>query len=364
LGFVILAINPGSTSTKVALFQDEEELGRKELPHRAEDLAGFPRVADQKAYRLGAIEALMEARGRRFEELSAVVGRGGIVDPIPGGTYRVGPLLLEHLHRGKPWEHASNLGGILAEAIASPLGIPSFIVDPVAVDELEDLARITGLPELPLRSLVHALNVKATVRLAARDLNRDWQELSVVVAHLGSGFSICAHREGRIVDVNNANERGPFSPERAGGVPALELVRLAYSGRWTQQDLRRRLVGRGGLSAYLGTTDLREAAARIAAGDEGADRVVEAMAFQVAQEIAAMAVPLRGKVDAVILTGGVAHSSDFVARVQRRVEWIAPVLRYPGEDEMKALCQGALRVLRGEEEPRDYERFAGGTGER
>ena len=361
VGFAILAINPGSASTKVALFDDDREVGRRELSHREEDLAGFPSVAAQKEYRLEAIQALMEARGRRFEDLDAVVGRGGIVDPIPGGTYRVGPLLLEHLHRGKPWEHASNLGGILAEAIAGPWGIPAFIVDPVAVDELEDLARITGLPELPLRSLVHALNVKATARLAARDLGRPWRDLSAVVAHLGSGFSICALRGGRIVDVNNANERGPFSPERAGSVPALDLVRLAYSGQWTQQDLRRRLAGKGGLSAYLGSPDLRDAEARIARGDERAALVVEAMAFQVAQQIAAMAVPLQGKVEAVILTGGAAHSSDFVERVQRRVEWIAPVLRYPGEDEMRALCEGALRVLRGEEEPQDYERHAGGS---
>jgi len=352
--FQILAINPGSTSTKVAWFKDEEKVWQESISHDPEEIASFQSVASQYEYRLTTVLNVIEEKGSGLEELSAVVGRGGILDPIPGGTYKVDDLMLEHLRRGKPWEHASNLGGILAHSIASARGIPAFIVDPVAVDELDDISRITGLPELPKRSLAHALNVKATVRKAAKDLGKKWDELDVIVAHLGGGITVCAHTGGRMVDLNNANEFGPFSPERAGGVPAGDLVRLCFSGEHTMQEIRRKLVGNGGLMGYLGTSDVREVKKRIADGDQKALLVYRAMALQVAKEIASYAATLKGKVDAILVTGGVAHDSDFVALVQERVQWIAPVLRYPGEDEMRALAEGALRVLRGEEEPRIY----------
>ncbi|MCF7936622.1 MAG: butyrate kinase [Synergistales bacterium] len=353
----VLAINPGSTSTKIALFDGERELWRESLSHEADELAAFGSVAGQYGMRLQTVKDVLREKETALGDLDAVVGRGGIVDPIPGGTYRVTPTLLEHLRRGKPWEHASNLGGIIADALAGEAEALAYIVDPVAVDEMDDVARFTGLPELPKRSLVHALNVKATVRMAARDLGRSWDELSVIVAHLGGGFSICAHRWGRIVDVNNANEFGPFAPERAGGVPAGDLARLCYSGHHEAGDLRRRLVGNGGLRGYLGTSDMRTVRERVEAGDEEAERIYDAMAYQVAKEIGACAASLAGEAEAILMTGGVAHDNDFVELVQRQVQWIAPVLRYPGEDEMLALAEGALRVLDGEEPPKRYEAY-------
>lgn len=349
MGSQVLAINPGSTSTKIAWYRDDEEAWRVTLSHCVEEVAAFPCVAEQFPFRLRVIEQAVAEEGGDLDALQAVVGRGGIVDSIPGGTYAVDELLLNHLRRGKPWEHASNLGGILAAAIAFPRKIPAYIVDPVAVDELEAVARVTGLPELPKHSLGHALNIKATVRRAAKDLGRDWRKMNVVVAHLGGGISICTHKAGRMVDLNNANEFGPFSPERSGGVPAGDLVRLCFSGNHTMQDLRKKIAGAGGVAGYLGTSDLREVKRRIAEGDEKARLVYEAMAYQVAKEVGAYAVPLEGGVEAILLTGGVAHDGEFVRLVTEQVQWIAPVLVYPGEDEMRALVEGALRVLRGEE---------------
>lgn len=357
MGFQVLAINPGSTSTKVGWFDDGVEVWHSTVTHDLDELAAFPTMADQFGFRMAAIEKACEEHGNHFSQLAAVVGRGGLLDPIPGGTYAVDDLMKVHLRRGKPWEHASNLGGILADAIAAPLGIPALIVDPVAVDELDDVARVTGLPELPKRSLGHALNIKATVRRAARDLNGDWKKMDFVVAHLGGGITVCAHRQGRMVDTNNANEFGPFSPERAGGLPAGDLARLCFSGRYTLQDLRKRLVGKGGLVAYTGESDVRKVKALIAGGDESAALAYRSMAFQVAKEIGACAAAMGGKVDAILLTGGVAHDSDFVEMVVGRVQWIAPVLLYPGEDELLALAEGAMRVLRKEETPMRYGDF-------
>jgi len=354
MAFQVLVINPGSTSTKIAWFLDEEKNWQETVFHDPEEIGAFPSVVAQFEYRLHIIERIVAEKGYDFDALSAVVGRGGIVEPIPGGTYIVDELMIEHLRRGKPWEHASNLGGIIAKAIADPRGIPAYIVDPVAVDEMDDISRITGLPELPKTSLAHTLNIKATVRFAAKDLGKAWDELDVVVAHLGGGITICAHSKGRMIDLNNANEFGPFSPERAGGVPAGDLVRFCFSGEHTLQDVRRRLVGKGGLIGYLGTSDMREVKKRIEAHDEYAGMVYRSMALQIAKDIASYAVTMNGKIDAILITGGVAHDSDFIKLVQERVQWIAPVLIYPGEDEMRALNQGALRVLRGEEKPRIY----------
>ena len=362
MGLQVLAINPGSTSTKVGWFDDGVEVWHSTVTHDPAELAAFPTMADQFGFRMAAIEKACEEHGNHFSQLAAVVGRGGLLDPIPGGTYTVDSLMKAHLRRGKPWEHASNLGGILADAIATPLGIPALIVDPVAVDELDDVARVTGLPELPKRSLGHALNVKATVRRAARDLNGDWKTIDFVVAHLGGGITVCAHRQGRMVDINNANEFGPFSPERAGGLPAGDLARLCFSGRYTLQDLRKRLVGKGGLVAYTGESGVRKVKALSAGGDESAALAYRSMAFQVAKEIGACAAAMGGKVDAILLTGGVAHDSDFVGMVTKKIQWIAPVLLYPGEDELLALAEGAMRVLRKEETPLRYGDFVKSEG--
>lgn len=360
----VLAINPGSTSTKIAWFKDGLEEWRETVRHDPDALSEFPSVAGQFQFRLDTIAEAVASRGASLDDLSAVAGRGGLVEPVPGGTYRVDDALLKRLRMGKPWEHASNLGGILADAICRPRGIPAFIVDPVAVDEMDPVAKVTGLPDLPKASLGHALNVKATVRRAARDLEKDWDELNFIVAHVGGGITVCAHERGRMVDLNNANDFGPFSPERAGGLPAGDFLRLCFDGGRTEKEMLRRVVGGGGLVAYTGTSDVREVKDLISRGDEGARTAYEAMAYGVAREIGAMAAALSGRVDAILVTGGVAYDGDFVSRVQRRVQWIAPVLVYPGEDEMPALAEGAFRVLKGEEREKIYSDYATGGDRR
>ncbi len=354
--FMVLVINPGSTSTKVSVFRGEEELWSEKLFHTNEELSRFAHIVDQEDYRYNMILSSLQKAGFRVEQLDAVVGRGGVLDPLESGTYVVDDVMISDLKRGKPWEHASNLGGIIARKIADSVGIPAFVVDPVAVDEFEEVSRITGMPEIEKRSLSHALNIKAVVRRAAASMGRRYEELNFVVAHLGGGISVAAHRKGRMIDVNNANELGPFSPERTGGLPAADIVRMAYSGKYTYKELRSKLVGKGGLVAYLGTNDVRKVREMVAQGDKKAALVYEAMAYQVAKEIGAMAAVLKGEVDAILVTGGVAYNEDFVDMIRKRVEFIAPVKVFPGEDEMRALAEGALRVLKGEEEAKLYKR--------
>jgi len=355
LAFNILVINPGSTSTKIAWYEDDVEVWRKSISHRPEELSRFDNVIQQLDFRLDTVEKAVVEMGYSYDKLDAVIGRGGIVDPpMPGGVYEVDDVLIEYLKRCKPWEHASNLGGLMASAIARPRKIPAFIADSVATDELDDIARVTGLPELPKYSLAHTLNVKSVARKAAKELGGDWRKFRFIVAHLGGGFTICAHKDGRMVDLNNANENGPFSPERAGTVPAGDLVRLCYSEKYNVKDLRRKLAGGSGFVGYLGTNDVREVKKLIAQGDEKAGLIFRAMAWQVSKEIASYSAVLEGKVDAIILTGGVAYDEDFVSLVTERVQWIAPVLVYPGENEMKSLAENALRVLKGEEKAASY----------
>lgn len=350
----ILSINPGSTSTKVALYEDEKPVFEEVIRHSAEEVAGFERIADQYEFRRDVVLGLLREKGIRVETLDAVVGRGGLLRPIPSGTYRVNQRMLDDL-RHPAREHASNLGAFLAHEVASRADVPAFIVDPVCVDEFEPLARISGLPEIERKSLSHALNLKAMAREAAKRLGRRYEDLNLVVTHMGGGISVSPHRKGRMIDVNQALDgTGPFSPERAGGLPIGDLVRMAYSGEYTFEELYRRLVGGGGLVAHLGTNDAVEVERRIADGDEHARLVYEAMAYQIAKEIGAMATVLHGDVDAIVLTGGLAHSDMLMGWIRARVEWIAPVMVFPGEDEMEAMTQGALRVLRGEEEAKEY----------
>jgi len=351
----ILAINPGSTSTKVAVFKGEENILQKNLNHSAEEVDKFEKITDQYEYRQKMIMNWMKESGISTESLSAVVGRGGLLKSIPGGTYKVTDVMIEDLKLGVQGEHASNLGGIIAKGIADQEGIPSFIVDPVAVDEFEDIARISGMPELQRKSLVHALNIKAVARRAARDMGKGLDELNFIVAHLGGGISIAPLLKGRIVDVNNANDGGPFSPERAGGVPVGAVIKMCYSGEYTQADMKKKLVGKAGLVGYLGTNDARDVVGMIKNGDKNAELVFDAMAYQIAKEIGSMAVVLMGKVDAVILTGGLAYSELLCDRISKRVAFIGPVMMYPGEDEMQALAEGAARVLGGEEKAKLYE---------
>ncbi len=360
--FRLLVINPGSTSTKVAVYEDEQPLFVETLRHSSQEIGAFEHILDQYDFRLQTVLDLLQARQIPLTSLSAVVGRGGLLRPIPSGTYRVNDRMVAELrNRNKEREHASNLGAPLAFEIANRVGVPAFIVDPVCVDEFDDVARVSGLPEIERKSLSHALNLKAVARRAAQDLGRPYAEVNLVVAHLGGGISVTAHRRGRMVDVNQALDgTGPFAPERAGGLPVGDVVRMCfgvapYEGlNLTYEQMFRKLAGQGGLVAHLGTNNAMEVERRIAAGDEHARLIYQAMAYQIAKEIGAMATVLKGQVDAIVITGGVAHSEMLLGWIRERVAWIAPVLVYPGEDEMLALAQGAFRVLRGEEEAKEY----------
>lgn len=354
--FRILAINPGSTSTKIALFENDREMGNSTQRFGRQDVDVFPTIMDQEEFRLEAIEKILTERNRKLEEIDAFVGRGGLLRPIEGGTYRVNDDMIADLISEKYGVHACNLGAVLARRLAAEAGgKEAFIVDPVVVDEMIPEARLSGFPEIERRSIFHALNQKAIARRVAGDLGCSYEEVNLVVAHMGGGISVGAHLKGRVVDVNNALDgEGPFSPERAGSVPAGDLVRLAFSGSFSFDELMKKIVGHGGMMAHLGTSDLRAVLQRIDEGDEKARLVLDAMAYQIAREIGARAAVLSGEVDAVALTGGLAYGERFVELIRRRVEFIAPVRVYPGEDEMMALAQGALRVLRGEEEAREY----------
>ena len=352
----ILAVNPGSTSTKIALYEGEKYIAVENLSHSVEEISKYEAIYDQKDMRAKVIEQWLAEKGIKADELAAVVGRGGLLRPMPGGTYTVSQKMLEDLKIGFQGQHASNLGGIIAYEIASKVNIPALIVDPVAVDEMGPEARVSGMPELPRRSLVHALNIKAVTRRVCKRLDRSFENSSYVVAHLGGGISVAPVKNGRIIDVNNANEEGPFSPERVGGLPVGDIVQMAFSGNYTYNELKKKMVGKGGLVAYLGTNDGREVNKLIDSGDEKAALILKAMAYQISKEIGAMATVLKGKLDAVILTGGLAHNKRLTRWIDEMVGFIAPVELVPGEDEMLALAEGALRVVRGEEAPKVYEK--------
>ncbi|ACZ18826.1 butyrate kinase [Thermanaerovibrio acidaminovorans DSM 6589] len=353
----ILVINPGSTSTKVAVFEDDELLASKTLRHSSEELAPFKRLTDQFAFRTKIIEAFLQEAGVPPEELSAVVGRGGLLDPISsGGTYKVTDDMLEDLMSGKNGEHASNLGALIAYQFTREFGIPSFIVDSVVVDELEPLARYSGHPMFKRRSIFHALNQKATARAAAKELGKAYEDVNLIVVHMGGGISVGAHKRGRVVNVNNALDGdGPFTPERSGTLPLTQLIDLCYSGRYTLDQMKKKIKGQGGMVDYLGTNDGMEVSKRIDQGDQEALLVYRAMAYQTAKWIGKMAAVLSGEVDGIVLTGGLAYDKDrMVPWIREMVEFIAPVLVFPGGDEERALAMGGLRVLRGEETPKIY----------
>jgi butyrate kinase len=345
----VLTINPGSTSTKVALFKDEENVKQKNLSHSPEEISRFERIADQYDYRKEIILGWLESENVKTKELKAVVGRGGTLKPIPSGTYRVTSIMVEDLKIGIQSQHASNLGGIIAKAIADAEGIEAFIVDPVAVDEFEEIARISGIPEIKRTSLIHALNIKAVAYRLAEEKGANLEELNLVVAHLGGGISVVPLTGNRIIDANGANDMGPFSPERTAGLPVGDLARMCFSGQYTYDEMKKKLVGKGGLVAYLGTNDAREVEKMILSGDEKAKLVYEAMGYQISKEIGAAAAVLGGKVDYVVLTGGLAYSKRLTDYIAEHVGFIAPVVVKSGEDEMWALNQGYLRVLSGEE---------------
>lgn len=354
-GHRILVINPGSTSTKIAVYLGEDRMFQETISHGGERLAGLGDVLSQYQVRLGGILEVLDKHGECVDAFDAVIGRGGLLKPVEGGVYEVNDKMIHDLVGNGSVPHASNLGAPLAREIANRAGVRAYIADPIVVDEMWPVARLSGLPELPRRSVFHALNQKAVARQAAEDMGSRYEDVNFVVAHLGGGITVGAHLRGRVVDVSNGLDgEGPFTPERAGALPSLGVVGLCYSGRYTEEDIMRKLAGSGGLVAHLGTNDAIEVERRIDAGDEHAKLVYEAMAYQVAKEIGAYAAVLSGDVDAIIITGGLAHSRRLVDWISERVDYIAPVIVYPGENEMQALAQACLRVLRGEEEARVY----------
>lgn len=351
----ILAINPGSTSTKVAIFNREESVNQKNISHSAEELKKYERVADQLQMRKDMILEWLEEEKFDLKDFVAIVGRGGLLRPMPGGTYKVTEAMKKDLIEGFGGDHASNLGGLLAESIGNEIGVESYIVDPVAVDEFDELARISGLPEVPRKSQGHALNIKAVGRRVAAKLGKSLDEVNMVVAHLGGGISICPLRKGKATDYNNANQMGPFSPERTGGLPCGDLVNMCFSGEYDLKQMKSKLIGKGGLVAYLGTNDAREVQKMIDANDQKAKLIYDAMAYQIAKEIGSMATVLKGEIDAVVLTGGIAYSNYLTDLIREHVAFLGKFIIEPGEDEMKALNEGALRVFNKEEEAKIYE---------
>ena len=350
-----LIINPGSTSTKIGIFEDETLEYDKTLRHPTEEIAKYASIIDQKDFRKQIILDALKEDNCDIHSFDVIVGRGGLLKPIPGGTYPVSDALLADLKAGVQGQHASNLGGILAREIGDAIGKPSFIVDPVVVDELTGVARISGMPELPRRSIFHALNQKAVARRYAKEHGTTYDALNLIVIHMGGGVSVGAHSHGQVVDVNNILDgEGCFSPERSGTVPVGDLVKMCFSGKYTEKEIYKKICGQGGFNAYLHTNDARVVEKMVKEGDDYAKLVEDAFYYQIAKDAGAMAAVLDGKVDAIILTGGIAYNPHTREVLEQKIGFIAPITVYPGEDELLALAQGALRVLKGEEEPKEY----------
>ncbi|KAA6334628.1 Butyrate kinase 2 [termite gut metagenome] len=344
----ILAINPGSTSTKIAVYEDETPLLVQIIRHSVEDLAPFLSVNEQFDFRMALVLSKLEEAGMPLC-FDAIIGRGGILKPIQGGVYAVNEVMkhaLTHSYKN----HASNLGGLMADQLAAQIpGCRAFIADPVVTDELDEVARLTGIPSLPRTSVFHALNQKAVARRYAREHNTTYERLNLIVCHLGGGISIAVHRQGRIVDVNNALDgEGPFSPQRAGTLPSGDLIDLCFSGKMTREELKKNISVRTGLTAYLGTTDVAAIVQSIYQGDKRAELVLNAMIYNIAKSVGGAATVLCGQVEAIILTGGIAYSDYVVSRLKERISFLASVIVYPGEDEMEALANNALGALKGE----------------
>jgi butyrate kinase len=349
--FSIVVLNPGSTSTKVALFHDDHAVRADTIAHGVGDLRRFSTVWEQYAYRL---QLCKQWTKENVKECSAVVGMGGLLRSVEGGVYRVNQTMLRDARANLQGEHASNLGCALAHDLASRYRVPAYVVDPVSVDEFESPARYSGHPLIERRSLSHVLNIHAAARRVAEELQIPLEQSSFVIGHLGGGISIAPVRSGRIIDVNDAASDGPFSPERTGGLPLQPFITLCTSGKFSEAELRNLVMGKGGIAAYLGTNSTKEVESRIKAGDAVALEVYQAMAYQIAKEIGAMATVLNGKVNAIVLTGGIARSTMVTSWIEERVKFIAQVKVFPGEDEMCSLAQGAFRVLRGEEQAKEY----------
>lgn len=355
MAYKLLIINPGSTSTKIGVYEGEKEVLEETLRHSAEEILKYDTIFDQLDFRKEVILKVLKEKGIDINELDAVVGRGGMLKPIEGGTYEVNEAMVEDLKVGVQGPHASNLGGILSNEIAKEIGKRAFIVDPVVVDEMEEVARLSGVPELPRKSKFHALNQKAVAKRYAKEHNTSYEDVNLIVVHMGGGVSVGAHKKGRVIDVNNALDGdGPFSPERAGGVPSGELLEMCFSGKYSKEEVYKKLVGKGGFVAYANTNDARDLIKLSQEGDEKGSLIFNAFIYQIAKEIGSMAVVLNGEVDAIVLTGGIAYSDYVTNAINKKVKWIAPMVVYGGEDELLALAQGAIRVLDGVEEAKVY----------
>lgn len=352
----VISINPGNLSTHVALFEGDRILKEKKIYHSQKELNRFSyKVIEQIGFRTAVINEMLDEWEVEKSSIHAVIGRGGLFRPLESGTYMVNDRMINDIKAGRMLgEHISNIGAILAKDIAEKFGVPAFIADPVSVDEFEDIARVSGIPEIKRDALQHTLNMKYTARLAAAEMNKNVEELQLVIAHLGSGISVCPMNNGRLIDANNAIQEGPFSPRRSGGLPTNHLVDLCFSGKYDKEWIKKRLVGNGGLVAYTGTSDMREIEERIKSNDSKAKFYLEAMAYQVSKEIGAMATVLKGKVDAIILTGGCAYSEILNEIIVDSIKYIAPIKIYPGEHEMLALVEAVLKVLEGEEKIKSY----------
>ena len=352
----ILAINPGSTSTKIAIFEGNEQKFVKNIKHSTEELSGYATIADQYEFRRDVIISVLEAENIDLHSIDLVMGRGGLIKPLKSGVYRINELMKEHLKMGYNGQHACNLGGLIADSIAKFIGLKeAYIADPVIVDEMEEVARITGHPDFERKSIFHALNQKAIARMYAKDNGKKYEELNLIVCHMGGGVSVGAHRQGRVIDVNQALDgEGPFSPERSGSLPMNQFLKACFSGKYTQEDMQKILVGKGGYVGYFGSNDAYAVEKAAIAGDPKAELLEEAFAYQVAKQIGENACVLKGKVDAIILTGGIAYGKPVVNRIKKYVEWIAPVAVYPGEDEMAAMALNANMILNKEIEIQEY----------
>lgn len=353
---LILAINPGSTSTKIAVYDNRKQIFLTNIKHSQESIQQFDNIPDQFEFRKNTIAEELTKNDIDINKIDIVVGRGGLLKPIAGGVYQVNEKMIYDIHHPMG-EHESNLGGLIAYEIAKEIGhdVIAIIVDPTCVDEMDEIARISGMPELPRKSFLHTLNQRAVARFFARDNGLHYEEINVIVAHMGGGISVGAHHKGRIIDVNNGlNGDGPMSPERSGGLPVGQLVELCFSGKYTKSEILKKIKGKGGLCAYLGTSDAIDIEKRVEDGDPLAKLIYSAMAYQVAKEIGALSTVLKGEVDGILLTGGIAYSTIIADEITERVKHLGPVRIYPGEGEMEALALNGLLVLNGEVEVKEY----------
>ena len=353
---LVLAINPGSTSTKIALYNGKEQMFVKTLRHSAEEIAKYPRVIDQFEFRRNAILEALKENNVELSSLSAIVGRGGLLKPISAGVYEVNDAMINDLRSCEMGEHASNLGGIIADNLAKQVkGCRAFIADPVVVDELQDVARITGHPLFPKKSIFHALNHRAIAKIYAQEVGKKYDELNLVIVHLGGGVSVAAHRHGRVIDVNNAlNGEGPFSPERSGTLPAMQLADACFSGKYTHNEIKAMICGKGGVVAHLGTNSFYDVEMKVKEGDPKFTLISDAFAYNIVKAVGSMAAVLSGKVDAILITGGIAYNKPMMEQIEEMVKFIAPVKVYPGEDEMGALAMNGLDVIEGREVSKIY----------